>query len=126
MELSIFLGKVVAWYLVIAGASILINRNFIKEYTKGFSKNAALLYFAGVISLIIGLMMVISHNIWASDWRVVVTIVGWLALLKGIVLLVSPSSMIKVARAWRDSIFLSISTIILVLAGIYMLYGLYF
>ena len=126
MELSIFLGKVVAWYLVIAGLAILINKNFITEYTKGLTKNAALLYFGGIVSLIVGLLVVLSHNVWASDWRVVVTILGWLALLKGILLLLSPSTMMKIGRAWRGSVMLTVTTVILVLAGVYMLYTLYF
>ena len=30
------------------------------------------------------------HNVWVPDWRVIVTVLGWLLVLRGIMLLVFP------------------------------------
>ena len=34
--------------------------------------------------------MVSYHNLWVNDWRVIITIVGWIALIKGALLLIMP------------------------------------
>ncbi len=49
--------------------------------------------FLGVVTLVIGLAMVLVHNVWVLDWRVAITILGWLTLLKGFDLLFFPERM---------------------------------
>jgi hypothetical protein len=44
----------------------------------------------GLMSLILGITSVLLHNVWELDWHVVITIFGWLALLKGIIVLAWP------------------------------------
>jgi hypothetical protein len=53
-------------------------------------KNAALAYFMGFTAVIIGLLIVNYHNTWAWNWTVLVTILGWLALVKGILIIAFP------------------------------------
>jgi uncharacterized membrane protein HdeD (DUF308 family) len=52
--------------------------------------NAGLTYLAGVITVIIGLLIVTYHNRWTKNWTVLITILGWLALAKGISLIAFP------------------------------------
>lgn len=44
----------------------------------------------GLMSLILGITSVLLHNVWELNWHVVITIFGWLALLKGIIVLAWP------------------------------------
>ena len=53
------------------------------------------MYLSGFLALIIGNLLVVSHNVWTADWRVIITIFGWLSLLKGVVRLFFPSIAIK-------------------------------
>ena len=48
----------------------------------------------GVITLAAGLAMVLPHNIWSGGvLAVIVTLVGWLALIKGLFFLFLPPEM---------------------------------
>jgi vacuolar-type H+-ATPase subunit I/STV1 len=48
----------------------------------------------GVITLAAGLAMVLAHNIWSGGaLAVIVTLVGWLALIKGLFFLFLPPEM---------------------------------
>ncbi|HAK53772.1 MAG TPA: hypothetical protein DCM54_17980 [Gammaproteobacteria bacterium] len=38
----------------------------------------------GYITLLLGLVTVIAHNVWVADWRVIITVLGWTTLIKGI------------------------------------------
>ena len=32
----------------------------------------------------------LTHNVWTADWRVVITILGWLAVITGAIRIVCP------------------------------------
>ncbi len=49
-------------------------------------------FLNGTIWLLGGLALVRFHNIWASDWRVLVTIAGWLTLLAGLFRMIFPEA----------------------------------
>jgi hypothetical protein len=74
----------------------------------------------GILSLVAGLAIVNPHNLWVSDWRVIITILGWLAIVRGVLSLLFPARM----HAFGETITASTSgpiigaLIILVLGGI--------
>jgi hypothetical protein len=45
-----------------------------------------------------GLAVVLSHNVWVQDWRVIVTLLGWLALISGGVRVFAPERAIKFGK----------------------------
>lgn len=89
MNLSNYLAEL--WGITIAVVSIafLIKP---KRLEKLFAevKNESTISFLGVVTFIIGLAMVLIHNLWVLDWRVSITILGWFTLLKGLNLLFLP------------------------------------
>lgn len=95
MENSIFLAKVIGLYLLIAGLMLLIRRGAVGEVIDELTRSPALVAFAGSISLAIGLLLVVSHNHWSRDWTVVVTLLGWLALLQGVIRLFYPEGVVR-------------------------------
>ena len=50
-----------------------------------FLESHALIFLAGLITLPAGLAIVLTHNVWTADWRVVITILGWLCVIGGII-----------------------------------------
>ncbi len=57
---------------------------------KEFIANRAVIFLTGFLALLAGVAIVNAHNLWVPDWRVIVTILGWLLVLRGIMLLVFP------------------------------------
>jgi glucan phosphoethanolaminetransferase (alkaline phosphatase superfamily) len=47
-------------------------------------KDTPLMLVTGFFTLILGVLMVVSHNIWQWNWRVLITIIGWIILLNGV------------------------------------------
>ena len=41
-------------------------------------------YISGILLFVAGLAILRIHNKWVRDWRVLVTITGWIALLAGL------------------------------------------
>ncbi len=61
-------------------------------------KNDATIYLGGLFAVTIGYFMVSLHNVWSQDWTVLVTILGWTALVKGVLILAFPKSMMTFTK----------------------------
>lgn len=59
---------------------------------KEFIGSRALIFITGALALVAGLAVVNAHNLWVPDWRVIVTILGWLLIVRGISNLVFPGT----------------------------------
>lgn len=47
---------------------------------------------SGLYALLFGLAVVILHNVWVADVRVLVTVLGWVAVASGTMLLLAPEA----------------------------------
>ncbi|MBF0446049.1 MAG: hypothetical protein HQL68_10715, partial [Magnetococcales bacterium] len=68
-----------------------------------FQDSPALVYMGGITALAFGLVIVNLHNVWIMQWSVIITILGWLALLKGVVLIFCPKPMLRVSASIFNS-----------------------
>jgi len=59
------------------------------------AKNPTTIYLSGFLFLMIGILLTVSHQVWAGDWRVVITIFGWLILVKGVMRIFFPDTVKK-------------------------------
>ena len=83
MQTSIFLAKLIGPILLVAGIGVLINRKSFDLMVGEFLSGHALRLLLGLIELAVGLAIVLAHNVWAADWRVLITLLGWLLLIRG-------------------------------------------
>ena len=97
MEHSIFLAKVIGLYLLIVPAAVFLKRKQFAELAKEFAANLALVFLSGLIALVLGLLIVVSHNVWTADWRTVITFFGWLTLAKGVIRILFPEKLATLA-----------------------------
>lgn len=88
-------------YLAV-GIGIFINPDFYKKMIKDFTENPSAIYLGGLVALAIGFLIVSFHNIWVTDWPVIITILGWAALIKGLFLLVLPKISIKISNMFKE------------------------
>ncbi len=90
MQTSIFLAKLMGPLMVVMTAAILLNReHFKKAIEEGINSPISLL-IAGSLTLVTGLAIVNTHNVWAFDWRVIITVFGWLAIVGGVIRIALP------------------------------------
>jgi hypothetical protein len=71
--------------------------------------NAGLTYCTGFITVVMGFLIVHYHNTWTKTWPVLITMIGWLALLKGVAIIVAPQVVHRVSTAiladWGATVF---------------------
>jgi hypothetical protein len=62
------------------------------NYTIWDTTMPQVIYLNGTLLLIGGLAVIRNHNLWVVDWRAIVTILGWLALLSGLLRMSFPEA----------------------------------
>ena len=97
MDISLFLAQVFGLYFILAGIAILVRPTAVTEFMEAFSNRAQIL-IGGLMALIIGIPLVLLHNIWDGSWHVVITLLVWVTLLKGMILIFVPN----VVSGWME------------------------
>jgi hypothetical protein len=98
---TIFLGRLLGLYLVAISVGMLANRRRTLDTLDDMARSGPWMLFSGMAATGVGLAVVLGHQVWSGGaLPVVVTLVGWAALLKGIVLLLVPAE--RVADVYKD------------------------
>lgn len=98
MDTSVFLAQVIGIYLVVLSLSLLMNMQNFTSVITGIFHNAALQFIIGLNLLIVGTLMVVSHNIWSMSWTVVVTLLSWMVFIKGVFYIAFPKIVHAIAQ----------------------------
>jgi uncharacterized membrane protein YkgB len=123
---TIFLSRLIGLYCILVALSMMSRRQATVETVTALLQNQSLMFIVGVITLAAGLAMVLAHNIWSGGALVVVvTLVGWVTLIKGLsFLFLSPEveAELYLRQLHYQQFFYMYAAISLVL-GIYLTYG---
>ena len=103
METSIFIARIFGLCYLILGAGLVFNRKVFGQVMDDFCKNAALLFYGGLLALVIGVVIILTHNVWVANWTVIITIIGWVALIKGIWIIIFPNTVSKFMQAYQKN-----------------------
>ncbi len=90
--MTTFLAKLLGLWVVLAVLSLAFNREASITMLNALFADPALLWVTGAFTTVIGLAIVLVHNRWSGGLLpVIVTIYGWLALVKGLLFLAFPA-----------------------------------
>jgi len=123
---TLFLSKLIGLYCILAALSMMIRRQATLETVTALLQNPSMMLILGVITLAAGLAMVLAHNIWSGGALVVVvTLVGWITLIKSLFFLFLPPQMepeFFLGQLHYQQLFYLYGAISLAL-GVYLTYG---
>ena len=81
---------IVSCALLVVGTSLLVRARFWMNAASTGLSHPLVPLFSGLYALLMGLAVVVLHNLWVADARVIVTVLGWMALGIGVILLLAP------------------------------------
>jgi hypothetical protein len=99
MERSILLARIISVVYVSAALGAIFSANHYRRLPDDLFSNAGLTYVAGFITVVMGILIVHYHNTWTRNWPVLITVIGWGALLKGVSIIVMPQVVHRVSTA---------------------------
>ncbi len=91
--LTIYLAKLFGLYCIIFALAMMAHKREAVEAIRALVRSPPLLLFVEVIGLMAGLALVLGHDVWSGGvLPVVVTLLGWLVLIRGAALLAMPEN----------------------------------
>lgn len=119
--LSNYLAEIWGISIVVVCLALLIKETYIKRLFVSFEKEEDLFAW-GLATFVIGLAIVLAHNVWVKNWQVVITIIGWVSLIKGLSILFFPELMKKWVKKMENAQFIPFLLVIGVLLGLAITY----
>jgi len=119
MQPAVFIARLIGPAFVAVGVGILLNGPFYTALIAEAVHSPTLIYFSGLMALVPGLAMLNVHRAWTAAWRVIVTIVGWLMVIGGVIRLVLPATTATLATDIysKPAALLIVAVIVIVVGG---------
>lgn len=118
-NISILLAKFWGWYLLIFFFILSYNPGRVKQIFRYF-KNQRFSILVAFIAIVIGLINILLHNEWVYDWPIIITLIGWVALAKGMFLLAFPIPAAKILD-FINVRLVQVAYVLLLLLGLLLL-----
>lgn len=118
-----FLGRLFGLFCLLFAVVMFLRKQAVLDGITSVLGNPGTMLTLGMILVFAGLAMVLGHNLWSGGaLPVVVTLVGWLTLLKGLFLLIlpTPNQTEIYVTALRYAQYFYVYATILLFLGLYL------
>ena len=125
MQTSVFLAQLIGPVMLVAAIGLLINRDGHRAMALKFLESAPLIYISGVLIMVAGIAIVLTHNVWTADWRLIITLFGWMGAIGGAIRIAFFGAVEKIGKAMLEKPWASVAggVLWLVIAAVLCDYG---
>jgi len=120
MPAATLIARLIGPVFAVTGLGMLLNARFYAAAVAEGAHSPVLIAISGIATLLGGVAILNAHRAWTADWRVLVTIIGWLFIIAGIIRLVLPRIAETVAPAVYSgpAALMVAGVVVLVIGGI--------
>jgi uncharacterized protein YjeT (DUF2065 family) len=90
MEHAVMLAKIFGPVFVIAGLWMLIYPEELQTLWSEIKRTPAIFYFGAMMNLVFGCAILSFYHVWSWHLTVLVTLLGWVMVLRGLLVLFAP------------------------------------
>ena len=118
---TFMIEQVLGLFFLVFALIIIARAPFYREMAHKMDPHSGTVFLSSLINLLLGIFLVVIHSIWVLDLRLVVTLVCWLILIRGVIWLAFPEKMVAIAKKGAASAGFYIVLFILAILGAYLL-----
>lgn len=123
--LTIQLARVYGIAVLILAVTALLKPGRVGLALADFERSPGLTFLGALVGVLLGLFLITLHPVWTDLSAVLVSLLGWLALVKGVLLLAAPEGFLKFASAMASPGRIRLwGVFALILGAIYLVIGL--
>jgi hypothetical protein len=122
MNASIAIAQVLGTVVAVMGLSVIIDRKTVSTALEKTTQDRGFLWLWSFLILTIGAVIVVLNNVWTSGLPLLITILGWLTIIKGAFLLLLPGPAMALYRKCNKDGVLIFGGIVVFLLGSVLLY----
>lgn len=121
MMLTVLLAKVIGSYMVIGGVALLIRKRFFMSAFSSLVEDKGQRFLLSAIDILFGLFVINLHQDWSTLPAGIVTLVGWVSFLKGVVAVFAKDSALeKFATQFKVKKWYFPEAIVVIVVGLYL------
>src|SRR5262249_32087008 len=123
--LTTFLSRLIGLFSILVSLSLVTHKQTSVETLTALIHNPPPLVIFGMLCLIAGIAMVLSHNVWSGGvLPVVVTLIGWLVLIRELLLLfLSPEGLVELLAGLHFEQLFYLNVTVSFILGVYLTYA---
>jgi hypothetical protein len=88
---AILIARLIGPLFAALGLGMLLNSTFYAVAVGEGAHSPVLIAISGMATLVAGLAILNAYRAWTADWRVLVTLIGWLFIIAGLIRLILPT-----------------------------------
>ena len=101
---TVFLSKLIGIYCILVALPMAANKQVTLHMVTALVNDPPVLYLFGLTTVAAGLAIILNHNVWSGGAvPVVVTLVGWLTMIKGLLFLFLPPPAAVAISIWGNA-----------------------
>ncbi|MBT5237473.1 hypothetical protein HOL63_03850 [Candidatus Peregrinibacteria bacterium] len=122
MENSVMIAQVLGLMYLSIGIGMLLSPAHYDKLLSEFENHSSLIYLGGIIALIFGYVILHMNNVWEGSYVGAITLIGWIACVKGVILLAKPDAIIGQMAFWKKQRTL-MQVVVIALGAVFAYYG---
>jgi hypothetical protein len=118
MPAAILIARLVGPLFVALGLGLLLNSTFYAVAVGEGAHSPVLIAISGMATLVAGLAILNAYRAWTADWRMLVTLIGWLFVIAGLIRLILPTLAETLAPAvYSGAAALMVAGVVVLIVG---------
>ncbi len=106
---------------MLTGLSVM-NKSYVGAMIDELENSKTLFWFMGFVTVVLGSVTLGFYSTWTFDWPVIITIIGWMMLLKGMLIMLFPATWVPLYKKFHLNGMVTVSGAIAIIVGIILLY----
>lgn len=88
--LTVSLAQYIGPVMLAVGLGIFFSKNYYEKVYRHLEQETLSVLMSGIIAVVVGIAIVLHHNFWHSLLAGIVSLIGWLSIAKGLLLIIVP------------------------------------
>lgn len=122
MDITVFLAQIWGPIMFALGLGIFTSRSYYLKIYRDLEKETLAVLIFGMLGTALGIMQIGAHNTWNTLPQIVVSLLGWGLLLKGLVFIIVPRFVDRSGDRAAKSGLLPIAATALLIIGAYLVW----
>jgi hypothetical protein len=122
MDISTVIAQILGIFFVVAGIALVGNSKAVTAAIEEAVQNKGILFVWGILALGVGAVIVTLNNAWITGLPLLITVLGWLAVLKGAFIMIFPGAAASLYKSFNKCGIIVFCGIVVFALGLVLLY----
>jgi len=122
MDISVIIAQVLGIFFAVVGIAMVVSSKATGSAIEESVEHKGMLFMWGFLALLIGAVVVALNNLWTTGLPLLVTVLGWLAIVKGAFILLAPGAAASLYRKFSKGGMIVFCGVVAFVLGLVLLY----